>query len=150
MSSDEKRTERAVALEVQHRDGSAWVSADSLVDMFESMTAGVSGGPVESSMRMLADTFRDMSDTYRKPSQQRTKFDDGSTLMVRRCQCGAAVIDGNRMGGEKLTVNAEADPAGVWFPMKIRYGVPLLAPYGDHLDGAVGVRLTEHSCGGRR
>jgi len=125
-------------------DGRAAIMVDSLVELFDSMARDMAGGPVESSFRILADSFRPMS-SYANLVEE-TKFDDGSTMLARRCSCGATVIDGRKLGGKAVAVDAEPDPAGLLFPMNIRNGVPTLAPWGEHLDGIDVIRLREHQC----
>lgn len=141
--------EGAVGLEVlRYSDGRSFVAVDSLVDMFADVAATMDEGPARNSMQALADTFRPMS-TYAELEANVRGDDDGSALRARYCECGRPVIDGKRIAGTPVTVDANPVADGTLFPFRIDRGVPTLAPWTAKLDGIGGttaVRLTEHAC----
>lgn len=136
--------ESAAALTVQRdRNGLAWISVDSLVDLFENMAGEMADGPAKTSLARLADTFRPVS-TY-AALEQATAGDD-SKMQARQCPCGAVVIDARRISGDRIVINAEPIEDGELFPLRIVAGVPTVVPYRSGLDGVTNTRLSEHSC----
>lgn len=137
-------TEGAVQIESANLNGRTWISADSLADMFEQMGGDAPDGPLKNTMGTLTRTFRSMS-SYAELEAEAAS--DNSRMQAYRCaRCGGVVIDGRNIGGETIVVNAEPDDAGELFPLKIRQGVPTLAPWRPGLDGVTDVRLARHHC----
>lgn len=139
-------TEGAVQLQtLRDRNGRTWVSADSLTDMFEQMSSDLQDGPGKKTLQTLANTFRSFSSYADLEAEMAS---DGSRIQARRCVCGTAVVDGRNIGGETIVINAEPDDAGELFPLRIREGVPTLAPWRPGLEGVSDVRLARHQCSG--
>lgn len=137
--------EGASALSVMRdRAGNAYIGVDSLVDLLAGMAEPMVDGPAKATLTKLRDVFRPIS-TYAEIDP--TVSDDGKTMVARRCStCRVAVVDGKRVGGEPIVLDAEPSPTGLFFPLEITDRVPRVGLWNQSLDRAVTIRLAEHDC----
>jgi hypothetical protein len=145
MTPIERVTESAVTLEIQRgRDGRSWIAVDSLVDIFADMARITLDGPAKDTLLTLERTFRPAS-TY--AGLEAAAAGDRSQVFAQPCpNCGVLVINGRRMTGKPIIIDAQPGTRRRPVPPPHRRRRTALAPWNPSLDGAASVRLSEHAC----